>query len=210
MSDSRQVSVAVVSHTFATGPAHELVEFLRKRVSRIDFIAHPFDYAKDIRTSHEKFVGDHRVTFKRAPAWKFPGVMIFAKDLFYSIIWLAGEKRRFDFYVGADGINCLAGLFLRRLGVVKQVVFYTIDYTPTRFRNPVLNHMYRILDRYCVQNSDLTWNLSPRMSQARRYLTTKSNGREITVPIGVWVDRIKPRSLEGIDRHALAFIEIGR
>jgi glycosyltransferase involved in cell wall biosynthesis len=132
--------------------------------------------------------------------------MIFAKDLIYSIAWLIKEKRGFDLYVGADGINCVAGLFLRRLGVVKRVVFYTIDYTPTRFANPVLNQLYVNLDRYCVQNSDFTWNLSPRMSQARWHSQTGNHGREITVPIGVRLDRIQPRSIDEIDRHALAFI----
>jgi len=199
-------NAVVISHVFATGPAQELVEYLRHATSRVDFIGHPFPYAQDIRTFHEVFLKGNRATLKKATAWQLPGLLMFAKDLAYTITWLAREKTGFHLCVGADGINCLGGIFLKRMGKVRRVIFYTIDFAPNRFRNPILSHLYRRIDRFCVNNSDVTWNLSSRMADARRESRSLLGGREITVPVGVWLDRIKPLSLREIDRRSLAFI----
>ena len=199
-------SAVVISHIFASGPAQELVEYLRSRTDRVDFIGHPFAYARDIRTFHEVFLKGKRVVLKRASAWRLPSLLMFAKDLVFTITWLAREKEGFQLCVGADGLNCLGGLFLKRMGRVKRVVFYTIDYAPNRFANPLLGHLYRTIDRYCVNNSDVTWNLNSRMSDVRRTAQSVLRGREVTVPVGVWLSRIKPLPIREIDRQSLAFI----
>jgi glycosyltransferase involved in cell wall biosynthesis len=199
-------SAAVVSHVFTSGPAQELVEYLRNRADRVDFIGHPFPYARDIRTFHEMFLNGDRTALRKASAWRLPSVLMFVKDFVFTINWLAREKKGFQLCVGVDSLNCLAGIFLKRMGRVRYVVFYTIDYAPNRFANPILSHLYRILDRYCVNNSDLTWNLSPRMSDVRRKTHSPLRGREVTVPVGVWLSRIKPLPISEIDRRSMAFI----
>ncbi len=199
-------SATVISHVFASGPAQELVEYLRSRIDRVDFIGHPFPYARDIRSFHEVFLKGNRVILKRAIGWRLPNLLMFVKDLAFTITWLAREKEGFQLCVGADGLNCLGGLFLKRMGRVRHVIFYTIDYAPNRFANPILSHLYRAIDRYCVNNSDVTWNLSSRMSDVRRGAQTVLRGREVTVPLGVWLGRIKPLPIREIDRRSLAFI----
>lgn len=201
-------SVAVVSHVFATGPGHELADYLRTRAEKVAFIRHPFAYARDIRSSRDIHIAGKCVVSRKARSWRLPGVLMFAKDLLFTIVWIVQEECRFELYVGIDDLNCFAGLLLRRLGRVRVVVYYTIDYVPSRFKNRILNHLYHLLDVHCVTNADSTWNLSPRMSAARsRFLAQgKAMGRQKTVPMGVRLGRLKPMPLDQIDRRRLVFI----
>ena len=72
-----------------------------------------------------------------------------------------------DLFVGIDNLNALAGIFLRKLGAVRRVAYYVIDYTPRRFANPLLNRLYHWIDRTCVRHADVIWNLSSRMHKVR-------------------------------------------
>ena len=56
---------------------------------------------------------------------------------------------------------------MKTLGWVDKVVFYTIDFTPRRFKNKILNNFYLLIDKWCVKFADEVWNLSERMFEAR-------------------------------------------
>jgi glycosyltransferase involved in cell wall biosynthesis len=94
-------------------------------------------------------------------------------------------------------LNAFAGLVLRRLRKVRRVVFWTIDYVPRRFDSRILNWIYHRLDRYCVRACDETWNLSPRMAEARSKVGIQ--GRQRVVSMGARfhpaVAATKPRQI---------------
>jgi len=73
----------------------------------------------------------------------------------------------------------------------------------------LLNNIYHWVDKYCVKNADQTWNLSPRIAEAReKQMGMKINeyDRQITFPIGIWYDRIKRLPFEEIEKHTLVFM----
>ena len=49
-----KLNIAIVSHIFATGPALDLEEFLKKRTKSLLFIGHPFPYKKEINSFFRK------------------------------------------------------------------------------------------------------------------------------------------------------------
>lgn len=172
-----RLEVAIVTHVFATGPAQELEEYIRGKVKALTFIGHPFSYAPNVRSFYLRYEYGKQVRQKKAPAYRLPQLLTYVKDLLYTTTWLISSNERFDIYFGADPLNAFTGLLLRKLKKVNKVVMYTIDYVPHRFNNSALNSLYHKLDSYGVRSSDLVWNLSFRMTEAREkkvYQTTVS------------------------------------
>lgn len=179
--------VVIVTHEYATGPSHALENYLRTKVKNLAFIAHPFVFAPQkkshIRTYVDKQPSGREVFFPVV----FPIQMInLLKDIALTVYWCL-RFGRIDLYIGVDNINAGTGIILRKLGLVKQVIFYTIDYIPNRFSNPVINRMYHRLDAWCVSNANTVWNLSPIMQKEREHTglsSQKIKDKQKVVPMG--------------------------
>lgn len=201
-------TVALVTHSFSTGPPQELMRFLSPRVRRLLYISHPFSYCKDVRSWMELYEGGAKIRESHAPEIKGPEVMHYIKDIFLTLYYTFKTGGKYDVYIGADNLNALAGLILRCLGRVDKVVFYTIDYIPKRFENPMMNRLYHFIDRLCCDRCDFLWNISPNMADARskNRVSRGSCVPEAVVPNGSNFREIKRLSLPEIDRHRLAFM----
>src|SRR3989344_1991767 len=113
---------------------------------------------------------------------------------FFSVIFAAfiGE-RKYDLFIGLEAINLLAGLFLKKIGKVKTVIYYVSDYSPTRFGKTLFNFIYLFLDRFCVRHADFTWDVSPAMKKGRMEagLPEQDMKRVLHVPNGLFPSQIK-------------------
>ena len=201
-------TVALVTHSFSTGPPQELKRFLATRVRRLLYISHPFSYCKDVRSWMELYEGGAKIKESHAPAIKGPEVMYYIKDIFLTLYYTFKTGGRYDVYIGADNLNALAGLLLRSLGRVDKVVFYTIDYIPKRFENRMMNRLYHFIDRLCCNRCDFLWNISANMTDARSMnrVSRERRAPEAVVPNGSNFSEIKRLGLAEIDRHRLAFM----
>jgi glycosyltransferase involved in cell wall biosynthesis len=108
-------------------------------------------------------------------------------------------------FIGIDSLNAFAALFLKKIGFVKVVVFYTIDYVPTRFQNAMLNTVYHAIDGICSQKCDWTWNLANAMSVQRKRRGIRE-GRNLVVPIGYNSSAIREYSPDSKRRYRLAYL----
>lgn len=113
-----------------------------------------------------------------------PEVLSYLKDMLVNILFMIVLGLRTRIYVGADGLNTLTGLVLRKLGYARTVVYYSIDYTPRRFDNRLMNAIYHAIDNLCVKRSDYVWNLSSRMADVRKRQGIGEE-RNLIVPVGV-------------------------
>lgn len=202
-----QLSVTIVSHVAFTGHSQELESFLRKRSRRLVFIGHPFFYAaqkSSFFTVYEN--GDVKAKMK-APEIKGHEILLYMKDFLLTFYFLFKLKERFDIYVGSDPLNALAGILLKKLGIVRVVIFYVIDYAPIRFKNAILNGIYHFIDRICVYHADYTWNLTSAMADARaRRGVNREETNQMTVPTGTNFDSIEHLPIKEIDRTSIAFL----
>ena len=98
-----------------------------------------------------------------------------------------------DFFAPASqiwvGFNPLAtnvGLLHRMLGRAKLVVHYSIDFTPDRFSNRLLNTIYRFLDRISAKYSDIHVELNDamRVAREREYSFGQRRSRVLVIPMG--------------------------
>lgn len=110
-----------------------------------------------------------------------------------------------DVYVGIDPLNALSGVWLRNLGFVRKTIFYCVDYTPTRFKNKLLNSLYLGTDKYCAKNSDQVWNVSRRIVNLRK---KQQVGRERIkfVPNSPSFADCPRRELEKVDRERIVMV----
>lgn len=70
-------------------------------------------------------------------------------------------------YLWINPLNAFSWTFLWKIWKTQEIVFYTADYSPKRFKNKVLNKIYHWIDRFCVKNATETWNISSRIQKIR-------------------------------------------
>lgn len=179
--------IVIVTHHATTGPSDALEDYLRLRCRRLVVIEHGFGSATAAGTTVRVWEREYLAHRFRVP-WtaRLPGPVTWMKDAILSLVFVTtlSRRRRFDRYIGIDSLNATAGLLLRKLGRVQNVVFWTIDYAPDRFGSAPLNALYLALDRRCVARCDETWNLSPRMEAGRRQRGVE--GPQRVVPMGAY------------------------
>lgn len=192
--------------------AEHLKTYLLKEY-KIDilFIGHPLldiEESYQITSRYEYYKGNKLVVSKNAFHWRLPTPMLFIKDMIYTLIWCLNHEGKWNIFFGMDNIDVLVALFLKKIGKVKKVVYYSIDYYPTRFKNKLLNWLYYQFDKICVKFADETWNVSEVMVKAREEkmrMKKEFYNRQYTVPICVWVNRVKRRSFNKINKRKIVY-----
>jgi glycosyltransferase involved in cell wall biosynthesis len=202
-----QLSFVIVSHVAATGHPQELEVFLKKRSNKLMFIGHPFFYAKQkepFAILYEKGLLKSKIKISQT---RGPEIFLYLRDFLVTFYFLFKFKSRFQIYVGVDPLNAFAGLLLKRVGFAKIVIFYVIDYVPTRFQNKIMNSVYHSIDKICVRRADYTWNLATAMADARESRgIRKIETNQMTVPTGTHFEKNGYLSIEQIKRTDLAFL----
>lgn len=198
------LSFQVVSHVAFTGHSQELKKFLGRHANRLLFIGHPFFYAsqkKSVAEFYEKGILNIELQVPRITG---PEYLLYLKDFLATVYFNLRLRTKFHVFIGADPLNALVGLVLKRLGLTKITIFYVIDYVPTRFNNPILNSIYRSIDKICVCNADYTWNLTSTMTKAReRNGVSKDKTNQMVVPTGT---RPKQYSPQSITKNTMVFL----
>jgi len=204
--------IIIVTHVYATGPAQDLEEYLVNhiKINKLLFIGHPLFYVLGRSGSgYKKYTDGKLIEEKSLPNWRIPPPISYVKDVILTFLWVFLTKEKWYLYIGSDNLNAFVGIWLRRFGKTKKVVFSTIDYVPKRFENKTLNNIYHWVDKFCVKNADQTWNLSYRMAEARekqKGMKVSEYNKQVTFPIGIWFDRIKRLPFDEIEKHTLVFM----
>lgn len=200
--------VLVVTHSFATGPAQELIDYLTNKVYALAFIEHPFSFSEKIHSSMIFYKEGKIVNVASSPRIKGPEFILYFKDLLYTIFFVLRAKEKFHTCFAADNLNAFSSLLLKRLRFIQKTVFYAVDYTPNRFRNRLLNHSYHLLDKICCYKCDYVWNSSEAMEIERRKrgVTKGKSAPQIVVPDGTHFDRIKRLPVDEINRFDVVFM----
>ena len=205
--------VAIAVHTYGHSIAYEMEAFLRSKVKSLLLIGHPFSIAKSI-LGHP--LNSSAIQYERgvitakfvAPEIIGPDLLLWVKDFFLTLFFVARSGHGYDIFVGIDNLNALAGLLLRRVGLVRTVIYYTIDYAPKRFENQILNRIYHWIDKLCCYYSDCVWNVEKIMVDKRNelgVLKTKS-APQIVVPLGNRFNEIERLPFERINRYDMVYM----
>ncbi|MDP3940678.1 MAG: glycosyltransferase [bacterium] len=209
----RDSTIILVTHFLIYSASQALRDYLiQDKVNTLFFISHPLPQIDANKKEYsfvqvyEKGFPVKRLTSKK----KFTGLLLpVITHFFLTIYWSLHVKKKADVFIGIDNVNAVAGILLKWFGRVRKVVYYTIDYFPTRYENPILNWAYHALDKFCVRYSDETWNVSPQMVSARKIhnlVHGKAFGKQFTVPIGIWYEKAPRKEYDPKRRFILTFV----
>ena len=110
-------NVLIIAHKFLPQPDDDLVLYLNnKKTDNVMHITHSFPDCPD-RISRCKWYkdGDLYREWKSKDYIKYPEVLIYIKEFFFTINSVFKIKIKFDFCVCMDGMCTFFGIFLRSL-----------------------------------------------------------------------------------------------
>lgn len=205
--------VVLVTHYRIYSAAQALRDYLRlNKYNKLLYISHPLPL-KNIEKTEKSYFEISRgndVKKKFTARRKFYNLVLSTfYEMYLTFKWVVGSSDTYDLYIGVDNLNAFYGLIFKKIGRVKKVVYYTIDYFPTRFENKFLNWIYHSIDKICVRYADETWNVSSAMIEAREKhnaMKRKNYNRQYAVPIGIWYDKAPRKNFSQIDKHKLIFV----
>lgn len=121
------------------------------------------------------------------------------------------SRKRFDLFIGIACFSTLFGVLLKKLGIVKNVIYYTLDYYPKPAElhiNTLINKTIWHLDKYCCKKACLVWNISSRIPDARERLMNFNRSRygHTLVPLTYSKDLLRFKGLGEIDKDSLVFV----
>lgn len=203
--------IIITTHYLTYGPSQALREYLLEQKNKtLLFVAHPLPNFNPQDRSYFELIEEGIIKGKKTTKLRMKNFTLNCLwELLLSFKWIVASKRKYDLFVGVDNLNAFMGLILRKLGFVKKVVYYVIDYFPTRFDNKILNFIYYKVDKLCVRYADETWNLSQNMMEAREKsqgMDREKYNRQKVVPVGVWFGKIERKSIAEIKKHQLVFV----
>lgn len=212
MKVSKDKCFVVVSHKFLTQPDDDLVLFLNNRkVSNVLHIKHSFSDAPDRKSRFTWY--KNGIVYKRQETRDFKNfseIIIYLKEGYYTCKWILLSRLKWDVYVGLDGLCTFFGIVIRSITKVKKTIYWAIDFVPEkRFKSPLKNKIYHVINTFGYKNANEMWDLSPRMAKARKiFLEIKESDykRRIIVSYGVWTDRIRKYSYDDCEKDTIVFM----
>lgn len=208
--------VLIISHytfrvdtTKGIGPPQDLKNFLVGKVGTLTYLEFPFPYANDTKYYTEHYVNGTRVSQQAMPLPKCPDWLQYFLQVFV-ILFLSFRTGPHTVCFALDNLSALSVLPLRFFRRITTLVYYSIDYTPQRFKNRILNAIYQKADAVACSTADINWVLSVpmrRAKQTRNFFTGKP-ARFQEVPMGFPKKEIAVLPLEKIDRFHLVFAGI--
>lgn len=152
------------------------------------------------------------VNIKGLTGWKRPLMCIsFVVYIFSTFLATRRFSRKFDYFIGIATFSAMLGVFLRRLGVAKKIIYYCIDYYPPPKKlgfNMLENIIYRNIDAWLLKKADIIWEISPRIKEARqRYMAVNTDSYSpIIVPLGYDNGIHRDCPLDKKERWTLGFV----
>lgn len=209
----KNLNVTIVSHKSMPNPITDNLRIFLNENFKVNLlsITHPLlEMEESFKDSSDfEYLEKEKIALRRkAFHWILPVPFLYLKDFFYTLIWSLRFRNKWDLYFGVGNLNPLVGIILRLLKKVDKVIYYSMDYYPTRFKNKLLNWFYFQLDKFCVRFSDETWNVSPVMVEAREKkmgMDRRIYNRQYTVPGGIWFNKVKRLPFSKINKRKIVY-----
>lgn len=208
------------AYTTIGGPALAIKDYLKNKVKRLTCIWQPLPISDTLSTIEEVFENGKQVKKRKFYVFNWPFgrkkeisliyVLLKARDVISTIYFVLKLKGRFDIFIGVESINTIIGVLLRKVGLVKTVIYYNLDYGEVRFKNLALNYIFHTLDIFSVKHADYTWNLAKDVINARniRGKFKKEIRPPLLVPIGIDLSAIRTLNVQQIERKTIVYMGV--
>ena len=192
---------------FIEASAHQVRTFLRR--AGVPILEIGYSHKSPHRSEVTIYLPEREPKLLRAPIrWKFATSFFPFRcllELLNTLIILFRNRGREIVFIGVDPLNALAGCLAKRLGLIKMLVAYSVDYSHKRFENKFLNSCYHLADRLAIARADEVWGVSARIveQRAKQGVPADKNFRVPNSPLSKDVARL---SLEEVEPHTLVIV----
>ncbi|MDO8472107.1 MAG: glycosyltransferase [bacterium] len=181
-------TAVVITHASELyGPPDALAHWLAgQETARVYVLKLPLDIGSN--TTIEEITFGRGVELNRVSQKRFNfGLGRYWADIRYTKKFLRRLLRQhgvLDLLIAANPLNYLGASLAVPRRAIKTWVLYSVDYSPKRFHNPILNKIYRTIDDWSARRAHFVWNVSRRAIKVRQQLGSSAESL-IHVPNGV-------------------------
>jgi glycosyltransferase involved in cell wall biosynthesis len=176
------------------GPPDHLITYLSDKTNYFVVIKFPLSPQDKIKPYYEVFKDGVSIEKRESSLILKPFVLNFIKDFFLTVKWSLKLSRKYKFktniFFGCNNFLAVAGQMVRVFKKIPNIVFYSVDYSDTRFGNKFLNSIYLWIDKRAAVKSDFVWSNTNRTRAIRREQGVKEEANVLATN-GVWLDKIK-------------------
>lgn len=203
--------VLVISHGFrlaSDGPAQDIRDFLKNQVDTLDYIDHPFPHGDYTQTHFFYFKNGALESIKKSFPYMGFQLIRYIQQFIVTFLFLLWNFKQYDICFALDNHSVIAASLFRKLGKIKKLVYYSIDYAPIRFQNHYLNRLYHFADRIACGLSDINWVVAKHMVSARKDNNVDINHMShfVEVPMGFHKDEVNILPIDQIDPYHLVYM----
>jgi len=208
----------------SSSPETILARYLRERVNEFTFIetliTRYYEPGVDfLHVSHYKG-GKLEKSFKHGANWAFllrfqPTRRGLLYILCFALILISSLRlrTRFDLYIGCNLPYPLVGLIMRKLRLVRRVLFVSEDHflAPEDVNmDAIFVRFLRSVDKLAYNSSDAVWYQSGKMIEAKERERFIKNHRipRLLVPIGIDSERLKNGPSGQIERTSIGYVGV--
>lgn len=180
---------------------------LTARVKKIVLITHPFPefgFRYSYCTVYENGTKEKelKIYVPKGSSWF---QYLYHIVLIYYFILKTGI--RWDLCIAMENLSFISIFPLRSLTLIKRLIYYSIDFVPQRFPNPILNWFYHSLDKFACQHSDVNWVMTRQMIPPRQNfgVTRQNSSPFVIVPIGYDTKNIRVLPEDKIDFYNIIY-----
>ena len=202
--------MVISSHVRGTGPSSFLEDYAKINFYKLLSIEHPL-ILEDSNVSSYRLYREGQLLKEHQRKLLQNKILARVQQLHLTLFWSMKEIGRVNLFIGVNTFNCTAGLILRFFSLNKRVIFYSIDWSPKRFKNKILNGLFHTLDRSSALLADESWNVSKEIISERwnlKYLFLLKNyalKKSIVLPIGL-SNHFRIKELPQRHKHRLVFL----
>lgn len=184
-----------------------LRSYLKDKVKKIVHITHPFPYTPYRESYLIIYENGEKIQEFKIPVIKGPYWIQYLHHVLLIYYFLMKSGITYDLCIAMENLSFIAVYPLRLLGFVKKIVYYSLDFVPYRFPNPLLNWFYHFIDKLTCKYSDKNWVMVKKQMAARlKYgITAKNSAPYSIVPIGYDIKNINVRTLDEIDFYNIVY-----
>jgi glycosyltransferase involved in cell wall biosynthesis len=206
-------SILIIVHMYEKSekgglPQEEVRNFLLDKSDKTTYLELPFPYAKVKRAYLTVYIKGKKARELKSPTIYGPEWLQYILHFFITIYLLLRTGASYDLCIAMDNLTALPVIPLRGVGIIKRLLYYSIDYTPKRFDNKILNSIYQFTNKIASQNADLNWAVSGAIVKEKKKRNILGNKKCLVVPVGFRGKSIKIPRYKKINKYHLVFVGI--
>lgn len=186
------------------GPVDSLLEyFLNVKANYICYVQHSIFQGNGTRITHYQngaISTIDKISFQK----NFPNPLRYVADFVITLNHLYNSKK-FSVAVAADPLNFFYAFVLKRLNKIQLLYFYTLDYSPNRFNNPIMNNLYQFLDRFAVSHCDYSISACKKICDVRK-TQGLSKTKNLYLPNSPILEDVKIKKMSELNQNELVMV----